>query len=112
MDSFSSLDVVESVQEEISDYLQLQLKFRKACSQVVLLNNSIREAQTRYDRANKSGNKPFRYVGRLKLAVIEGVRNTIYEYAALKADELDVMQERLVELGVMEHEHEVVDSAQ
>ena len=98
----SSLELVEDLRPEIEHYQQLQRKFRKACSQVILLNNRILDGQIRYNRAVKANRKSYRYVGRLNLATLEGVRNMIYEYAARAADELDVMQDKFVELGVME----------
>ena len=98
----SSLELMEDLRPEIEHYQQLQRKFRKACSQVILLNNRIQDGQIRYNRAVQAKRKAYRYVGRLNLATLEGVRNMIYEYAARAADELDVMQDKFVELGVME----------
>ena len=92
---------LDGTQQDLDQYNHLQKKFRKACSQVVLLNNKIQDAQVRYDHAVKGGKKAFRYVGRLNLATLEGVRNMIYEYAARAADTLDRMQDRLVEQGLM-----------
>ena len=88
----------------------MQRKFRKACSQVILLNNKIQDAQIRYNRAVTNGQKSFRFIGRLNLATLEGIRNMIYEYAARRADELDAMQDRLVALGLMEEEFEPMDT--
>ena len=107
MESLRNIDT--SAHEMLSEYLQCQQKFRKACSQVILLNNQIQNAQIRYDRAVKDGNKAFRYMGRLKLATLEGVRNTIYEYAARLGDEIDAQQERLVDMGLMEEEYSPMD---
>ena len=92
-------------------YHQLQTKFHKACSQVILLNNQIQDAQIRYDRAVKQGNKSYRYLGRLKLATLESVRNVIYEYAARVGDEIDDLQDRLVDMGLMEEEYEPMDTS-
>ena len=107
----SSQEVQEAMHQEIEHYQQLQRKFRKACSQVILLNNRIQDAQIRYDRAVKANRKSYRYVGRLNLATLEGVRNMIYEYAARSADELDTMQDRFVELGIMDEAMEGTESA-
>jgi hypothetical protein len=97
---------------EIEHYNQLQRKFRKACSQVILLNNRIQDAQTRYDRAVGQRRKSFRYVGRLHLVTLEGVRNMIYEYASRAADELDALQDKLVFLGLMEDAAEEMEPAE
>ncbi|WAR07222.1 hypothetical protein MAR_017180 [Mya arenaria] len=63
-------------------------RFQKACDQIVLLNHRLGEVQKRYKMAKRSNNKAFRYNLRLKLAVIEGVRNMYYDFAYSKADAL------------------------
>ena len=106
----SVINIDTSANGLVSEYFQCQQKFRKACSQVILLNNQIQNAQIRYNRAVKDGNKAFRYMGRLKLATLEGVRNTIYEYAARLGEEIDAQQDRLVDMGLMEAEYSPVDA--
>ena len=106
----ASVHAQKLVTSAIDQYSQLQGKFQKACSQVILLNNQITEAQIRYSRANKTGNKVYMYQGRLKLMTLEGVRNKIYEYAAKLADIIDEEQEKLVAMGLMEEEYEPMDS--
>ena len=71
-------------------------KFRRACAQIVLLNNEIEALQTRYNRAMKRNRRSFRYSVRLRLATLEGIRNMFYEYASRMADELEELQERVV----------------
>lgn len=71
-------------------------KFRKACSQIVLLNNEIEALQARYNRTMKNNRRSFRYSIRLRLATLEGIRNMFYEYASRMADELEELQERVV----------------
>ena len=88
-------------QGDLLKYRQMQKKFRHACRQVVLLNNRISDVQLRYDRAVKANKRSWRYVTRLNLASIEGVRNMFYEYACRRADELDQMQDRLINAGVI-----------
>lgn len=63
-------------------------QFRTACQQIVQLNRRLDEMSIRYDRANREGRRTFRYSLRLKIAVIEGVRNMYYDYAANKADQI------------------------
>ena len=108
MENMSSLDSQKYITSAMENYTQLQSKFQKACSQVVLLNNKIQEANVRYNRASQQANKAYLYTGRLKLMTLEGVRNTIYEYAARMADVIDEEQEKLVAMGVMEEEFEPV----
>ena len=71
--------------------------FRKACSQVILLNHKIEDAKTRYDRAGKVRRLSFRYSQRMKLTALEGVRNLIYDYACIKCDEIEKLQLKLRE---------------
>jgi len=63
-------------------------RFRKACDQIVLLNQTLGAVQKRYKSAKRSNNRVFRYNLRLKLAAIEGVRNMYYDYAYSKADKI------------------------
>ena len=63
-------------------------RFRRACDQIVLLNQKLGEVQKRYKKARSINNRSFRYNLRLKLAVIEGARNIFYDYAYTKADQV------------------------
>jgi mitochondrial fission protein ELM1 len=63
-------------------------RFRKACDQIVMLNQRLGDVQKRYKMAKRSNNRAFRYNLRLKLAVIEGARNMYYDYAYIKADQV------------------------
>lgn len=80
--------------------------FRRACSQVILLNHQIESAKARYDRARAVKRLSFRYSNRLKLTSLEGVRNLIYEYACTKCSEIEVLQAKLRQLtgGVYDFE--------
>lgn len=74
---------------------EAERRFRKACDQIVLLNNRLGEVQKRYKAAKKSNNRSFRYNLRLKLAVIEGARNMFYDYAYSKADQVAELRREL-----------------
>ena len=100
------LDGQRIIISAIEHYTQLQNKFQKACSQVILLNNQIQNAQIRYNRASQKGCKPFMYVERVTLMTMEGVRNAFYEYAARLADVIDEEQQKLVAMGLMEAEYQ------
>lgn len=63
-------------------------RFRKACDQIVMLNQRLSDVQKRYKMAKRNNNRSFRYNLRLKLAVIEGSRNMFYDYAYAKADQV------------------------
>ena len=72
--------------------------FRRACSQVILLNHKIEAAKTRYDRARAVKRLSFRYTNRLTLTSLEGVRNLIYEHACAKCEQIEGLQAKLQEL--------------
>ena len=76
--------------------------FQKACEQIVFLNKRLDELQLRYHRANRQGNKSFRYSLRLKIAAGEGLRNTYYEYACNKADMITELRCTLFGAGISE----------
>jgi len=77
------------------DIRALNKVFRRACSQVILLNHQIEAAKARYDRARAVKRLSFRYSNRLKLTSLEGVRNLIYEYACQKCEEIENLQGKL-----------------
>ena len=72
-------------------------QFRTACRQVTILNERVIEAQNRIDRSNAVDRHSFRYCLRLRLIVLEGVRNVYYEYATRCAASLDDLYLDLME---------------
>ena len=80
--------------------------FRRACSQVILLNHQIEAAKACYDCARAVKRLSFRYSNRLKLTSLEGVRNLVYEFACVKCEEIEGLQAKLRELtgGVYDFE--------
>ena len=75
--------------EKFNLYAQLyetESRFRRACEQIILLNSRLEELQLRFDQARLDNHKSFRYNLRLKMATVEGVRNSYYEYACWKAE--------------------------
>ena len=60
--------------------------FRRACSQVILLNHQIEASKARYDSTRAVKRLSFRYSNRLKLTSLEGVRNLVYDIACVKCD--------------------------
>ena len=88
-----------------SELYDTENRFRKACEQIILLNNKLEELQQRYDLAKKVDRKSFQYNLRLKMATFEGVRNTYYEYACLKAEKVaEIRCELALELPYSEDE--------
>ena len=90
-----------------ADLEKAESSFQKACQQIVFLNKRLDELQLRYDRANKDGNKSFRYSLRLKIAAGEGLRNTYYEYACTKADLITNLRCTLFGAGIPEEVSEL-----
>jgi len=88
-----------SNEQMIASFRVTDAKFRRACHHIRMLNRRIEDVQVRYDRAFASGQRSFRYTHRLKLATMEGMRNMYYEYACLRADELEEMQDVLIRHG-------------
>lgn len=73
--------------EELVDRIMVaENVFRRACGQIMVLNRSISEMQSRYEITMKQQARMFRYTLRVRIAVAEGVRNMFYEFAQQKAD--------------------------
>mgnify|MGYP000019394817 FL=1 len=72
-------------QEKLVD---AQVKFEKACQQIVLLDQKIKDLEVRYKRAVKHKKNSFRYNLRLRLSVVTGVKMMYHHFASTKADEL------------------------
>lgn len=95
MDTISSLHVTLS---------ETELRFRRACEQVVLLNNKLQDLQVRYDRARRDELRSFRYNIRLRMSGVEGVRNAYYEYARQKADKVLYLRHKIRSAAVTDCE--------
>ena len=104
MEHMSHFDDHQLANSAIDNYRKLQSKFQCACSQVILLNNKIVDANIRYNRASEQGNKAYIYIEGFRLMTLEGVRDTIYQYATKLADVIHEEQEKLVAMGLMQEE--------
>jgi hypothetical protein len=92
----TTMAIATSVMKEL---VRLNQHIVKACDQVKLLNRQIEELDIRYDRAAKENKKAFRYSLRLRLATLEGFRTAYLEYAQMKAQEMDKIEEDLIAKG-------------
>ncbi|KAH3710537.1 hypothetical protein DPMN_070021 [Dreissena polymorpha] len=54
----------------------------------MIISSHLEEATLRYHVADRTGHKIFNYNIRLRLSILDGVRNMYYEFAAKKADEI------------------------
>ena len=70
-------------------------KFKRACKQILQLNQRMDEMQFRYTKAKQANHRSFRYNLRLRLAVIEGLRNMYYDYAHHKAEAVAELRREL-----------------
>ncbi len=77
--------------EKVQLYAELyenESRFKKACDQVILLNDRLEGLQRRYNKAREENRRSFRYNLRLRMATVEGVRNAYYEFACEKAEKI------------------------
>ena len=81
-----------TTKEQIYKIRDLNRKFRLSCNQLIHINNLIEEIEVRYNRSQQEHRRSYRYILRLRLCSLEGIRNMFYEYAYAKADELEKMQ--------------------
>lgn len=77
---------------------ETEMKFKRACEQVVLLNDKLEGLQTRYEKARQENHRSFRYNLRLRMATVEGVRNAFYEYACEKAERIAELRYHISQL--------------
>ena len=70
-------------------------KFNRACDQMSLLDQRIKDMQVRYQRAIKNKKNAARYTLRQRLAVMTGVKMMFYEYASAQADKMDALREKM-----------------
>lgn len=86
---------IDSVTGMKTELQQTEIRFRKACSQINLLNRKMESIHKRYNCAKKNNHRVFRYKLRLRLAVVEGLRNMYYEYANKKASRVVELRREL-----------------
>lgn len=79
----------------VASLMHLNQLICKACDQVLLLNSEIQSLESRYSRAAQAQRKSFRYTLRLRLATLEGLRSMYLEFAKLKAEEMDQLEQGL-----------------
>ena len=75
--------------------LDSERRFRTACEQIVQLNYKLDDMQSRYLRAKKDGLRTHRYIYRLRMSVVEGLRNMYYDYAHQKAEDISGLRKDL-----------------
>ncbi|WAR27880.1 hypothetical protein MAR_013584 [Mya arenaria] len=93
--STSTKTEADTVSEMKNELQQTEVRFRKACNQINLLNRKMESIHKRYNCAKKNNHRVFRYKLRLRLAVVEGLRNMYYEYANKKASRVVELRSEL-----------------
>ena len=83
---------METTKQQIYKIRDLNRKFRLSCDQLIHINNLIEEIEVRYNRSQQEHRRSYRYILRLRLCSLKGLRNMFYECAYAKADELEKMQ--------------------
>lgn len=81
--------------ERRDNLVDAEKRFRRSCEQIVMLNRALTSLQKRYDNAKRRNVRSFRYHLRLRLAVIEGMRNVYYDYAHEKAKQVAELRREL-----------------
>ena len=82
--------------QDLQSHFQLShRKFSRACDQMSLLDQRIKDMQIRYHRALKNKKNTFRYNLRQRLAVMTGVKMMFYEYASAQADKMDALRDQM-----------------
>ena len=86
----------------IEDFQEAHAKFRRACAQMILLDNRIRETRLRIRRADRNRNRPVSYSLKQHISVWIGVKMMFFEYSSRLADEMDGLERELERLqGVL-----------
>lgn len=78
-----------------SSLVESERRFKRACEQIVQLNYSLDALQQRYNKAKKDNHRSFRYSLRLRIAVVDGMRNMYYDYAHKKAEAIAELRQEL-----------------
>lgn len=78
-----------------STLVDSERRFKRACDQIVQLNYSLDALQQRYNKAKKDNHRSFRYSLRLRIAVVDGMRNMYYDYAHNKAENIAELRQEL-----------------
>ena len=88
-------------EDDLVNNVEIHIKFQKACKQVVLMNNQVKEISTRrYKRVVRDSLRNYRYLLRLRLCTAEGLRNMYHEYSCRQAEKIADLEENLREIGV------------
>ena len=80
----------------VAELNALNNKVFNACTQVKIINQQMEMLSIRYTRAVQSEKPAFRYSIRLRLATYEDVRKCLLQYAVIKANQMDDLEEQIL----------------
>ena len=107
--------IVKDADDLQNEFAHTHRKFNRACDQMTLLDQRIKDMQVRYKRAMRNNKNAFKYTLRQRLAVITGIKMMFYEYASAQADKMDDLREQMESVMYLtssdaESEEEEVDN--
>ena len=82
----------------------IEKRFLLCCQQITLVDQHLDALQIRYIRASQDLNRSRRYILRLQIATVEGVRNIYYQYAKIKGSEIAKMRRDMFDEDVDVHD--------
>ena len=68
--------------------LEAERRFKKACDQIIMLNQRVSDIKKSYKDAKMNKNRHFQARLRRKLAMIEDTRVMFHDYARMKAEKI------------------------
>ena len=80
------------------DLSKAEVCFRRACEQVIILNRNVEDMTIKFNMADADGNRCMRYNIRMRMSVMEGVRNMFYEFASKKAADIVTLQRTILQV--------------
>ena len=87
---------------DITDQIEMiNMKFQRACQQFLILDNVIVDTERRYQSATTEGHQSSRYCLRMKIAILEEIRDMFSEYATEKVKEMQKLKNRQIEMWVL-----------
>lgn len=75
--------------------IEAERRFKKACDQIVVLNQRASDVHKRYKNAKKKKNRAIQYDLKQKLDTLKGVMSMYREYAHMKADLVEELRRQL-----------------
>ena len=88
-----------NITEALWNIRHVNRKYRIASSQIMLLDNQIKESKERYLHSQSSAQQSYGYALSIRLYTLKNLRKMFFIYAAFQADLLEALHIGLVELS-------------